>query len=139
MTPIEPKLLQLKDKLESTAFIISKGGNEKQAHSEIVQSLVIVSEVLQLIEGINHQDKSIDKSLSDITDAGEVNKVARRLKSWAKHQDNINAKILNAFLELERSGVSIITEEALKNKLPELNTFKTNFNQMNRQFGKSTK
>ncbi len=130
MKNIEFKLLQLKDKLESTAFLVSKTGSEKQVHSEIVQSLVILSEVLQLLEIVNPMKKNDKKSLADSTNTGEINKVADRLRLWAKRQNNINARILNAFLELERSGVSVITEDALKSKLPELNTFKSNFDQM---------
>ena len=35
----ESKLSLLKNKLESTAFLVSKKGSEKQVHSEIVQEL----------------------------------------------------------------------------------------------------
>jgi hypothetical protein len=63
MNNIEYKLSQLKDKLESTAFLVSKNGSEKQVHSEIVRSLVILSEVLQLVAmGNNSQDKTIYSS-----------------------------------------------------------------------------
>jgi hypothetical protein len=137
MKNIESKLLQLKDKLESTAFLVSKNGSEKQVHSEIVQSLVILSEVLQFITmGNNRQDKTIYShnkkkySVSDATNSKEINKVSNRLGLWAKRQNQLNSRILNAFLKLERSGVSVITESALRNELPEVSTFESNFAQM---------
>ena len=61
----------------------------------------------------------------------EMNKVQRRLEQWAqpKKQKQINAKILNAFLELRRSGRKGITEKDIQNK-SYIPTFKNNFTQM---------
>ena len=61
----------------------------------------------------------------------EMNKVQRRLEQWAqpKKQKQINAKILNAFLELRRSGRKGITEKDIQNK-SYIPTFKNNFFQM---------
>ena len=42
--------------------------------------------------------------------------------------------MLNAFLKLENSGVSDITESDLRNELPDIKTFESNFNQM-KNFG----
>ncbi len=124
MNYIESKLLQLKNKLVSTAFLVSKKGSEKQVHSEIVQSLVILAEVeaIYLSDGKKY-------SVSDV-DNREINKVNNRLKLWAKRPNQINSRILNAFIKLERSGVSVITESALKNELPEVTSFESNFAQM---------
>lgn len=132
MKNIETKLSELKDKLESTAFLVTKNGSEKLVHTEIVQSLVILSEVLQLIAlGKNSQDETI--YLSDLVsdeNGKEINKVSSRLRLWAKRQNQINSKILNAFLKLERSGVSVITESALKKELHDVSSFESNFAQM---------
>jgi hypothetical protein len=69
-------------------------------------------------------------ALHETTDIEEVRKVNRRLKFWAKRQDQINSKILNAFLKLKRSGLTTIKEVDLKNELPEEKTFDINFSQM---------
>lgn len=124
MNIVESKLTQLKERLESAAFLVSKGGFEKEAHTKIVQSLVVLSE----IEGVLVKPKTtvaLEKS-----NAPETNKVKRRLKLWAKRPDQINSKILNAFLKLERSGASTITEDDLRNELPEEKSFESNFAQM---------
>ena len=127
MNKIESKLSQLKDKLESTAFLVSKTGSEKQIHSEIVQSLVIVSEISKLLETGNNSQHEKQYSTEE---SKEVEKVRSKLNLWAKKPLNKNSRILNYYLKLERSGMPIITESALKSGLPDLITFKSNFNQM---------
>ena len=118
MYKIEPKLDSLKEHLESAAFLVSKGESEKEAHAEIVRSLIIVSE---LKSSLNKQSSEpLQKPISrKPTDAQEVRKVNRRLKLWAGRQSQINSKILNAFLKLKRSGLATITEADLRNALPE--------------------
>ena len=44
------------------------------------------------------------------TESEELRKVSRKLKLWAKRQGQINTRILNAYLELVRSGEKHITE-----------------------------
>ncbi len=124
MKNIEPKLAQLKNHLESAAFMVSKGASEKEAHSEIVHSLIVLSE----IEGLLTKVKSLETT--EKSDIDEANKVNRRLKLWAKRPNQINSKILNAFLKLERSGATTITEIDLINELPEEKSFTSNFSQM---------
>jgi len=124
MNIVESKLTQLKERLESAAFLVSKGGFEKEAHSKIVQSLVVLSE----IEGVLVKSKTT--VAPEKSNVPETNKVKRRLKLWAKRPDQINSKILNAFLKLERSGASTITEDDLRKELPEEKSFESNFAQM---------
>jgi hypothetical protein len=124
MDNIESIVSQLKNKLESTAFLVSKKGTEKQVHSEIVQCLVILAKIEAIYLNDEKKYPVFDAEII------EINKVKRRLKLWAKRQNQINSTILNAFLKLERSGVSVITESALKNELSEENKFETNFAQM---------
>ena len=45
MSQIESKLDSLKQHLESAAFLVSRGELEKEAHTEIVRGLIIVSEL----------------------------------------------------------------------------------------------
>ncbi|KWU01188.1 hypothetical protein [Vibrio toranzoniae] len=60
----------------------------------------------------------------------EKDKVRHRLERWALHQDQINSRILNAYLTLERKGYSPITITMLQNQLLDMKTFLPNFNQM---------
>ena len=124
MNNIEPKLAQLKNHLELAAFMVSKGTSEKEAHSEIVHSLIVLSE----IEGLLVKPKAPEAN--EKTNINEVKKVNRRLKLWAKRPNQINSKILNAFLKLERSGATTITEIDLRNELPDEKSFESNFVQM---------
>jgi len=121
------KLSELKNKLESVAFLVSKEGAAKEAHAELIQGLIIVSE----LESIYETPKDLSSPIVPTKrDSVEINKVSRRLKLWAKRPNQINSKILNAFLKLERSGVSVITENNLKNELSEEKSFESNFAQM---------
>ena len=124
MKHIEPKLAKLKNHLETAAFMVSKWALEKEAHSAIVQSLIIVSE----IEGMFTMPKK--QETDEKIDIDEVNKVNRRLKLWARKPNQINSKILNAFLRLERSGITKITETDLRNELSKEKSFESNFSQM---------
>ena len=60
----------------------------------------------------------------------EKDKVRHRLERWALHQDQINSRILTAYLTLEREGHSPITISMLRNRLIDIKTFLSNFNQM---------
>jgi len=114
------KLLQLKENLELTAFLVSKEGSEKEAHSKIIQCLILISEL----------EESMSKETNSKTTFDEVNKVHSRLKLWAKRQHQANAKILNAFIELKKAGVKPVTEKILENKVPKEINFTSHFAQM---------
>lgn len=121
------KISELKNKLESAAFLVSKEGAAKEAHTELIQSLIIISE----LESIYEAPKNVSSQITPTKkDSIEINKVSRKLKLWAKRPKQINSKILNAFLKLERSGASVITENNLKDELLDEKTFESNFAQM---------
>lgn len=131
MSILEIKIGSLKEKLENLAFLVSKGGSEKEAHSEIIKSIMLVSEIENEIKHaalapsggeINHEDSDTDEIL-------EIRKVESRLRLWAKRQDQYNAQILNCYLELERDGEKEITEDLLRDK-SQIDTFDGNFNGM---------
>lgn len=124
MSDIELKLSLLKKTLESAAFLVSKGSAEKEAHSEIIQSLILVSE----IESLFALPKKTGAPSG--SENHEAKKVRRRLRLWAGRQNQINAKILNAYLRLQKSGRKTITEQDLKNELPDEQSFDSNFAQM---------
>ena len=124
MSDVEPKLSMLKQRLETAAFLIGKGGAEKEAHSEVIQSLILVAEIESSVS-IPRK-----KNLPGGTEDHEANKVRRRLKLWSRRQNQINAKILNAYLGLRRNGITNITEQDLRKALPDENSFDSNFIQM---------
>ena len=139
MNILSDKLSQLKNRLESAAFLVSKEGAAKEAHSEIIQGLVILAELessnlkpeasySQDETGVRETD--IKERNSAENNRNEINKVSSRLKLWAKRQNQINSRILNAYLSLERSGMSTITEMDLKNELSDIEKFDSNFSQM---------
>lgn len=112
----------LKSELEEAAFMLAGNADPKEIHSKLVNSILLVE---QLKMG---QENSSNKR----SDLEEVNKVSRRLKIWAKpsRQNQYNAKILNAYIELHHSGISNITEDDLDRKLDCSSWFWPNFNQM---------
>lgn len=140
MKNIAAKISQLRKHLESTAFLVSRGNAEKEAHAGIVRSLVIVSELETAL--LEPETRSEAAAISELartksfahSDTREVNKVSRRLRLWAKRQDQINSRILNAFLKLDRSGKDAVTENDLKRELPDEPSFDSNFAQM-KNFG----
>lgn len=113
----------LRNRLESAAFLMA-GGAAREAHAEIVQGLVLLAEIESA-----YLKQSSPEAPSDT--GQEINKVKRRLKLWAKRPDQINARILTAYLKLERSSASsTVTEADLKNELRDEVTFESNLAQM---------
>jgi len=131
MENIDLDLSRLEDSLETAAFLVSKGDSAKEAHAEIVKALVILNEIRS--PGVQSADvSSVSKRKETRMDleSREINKVTRRLGLWAKRQDQINARILNAYLRLEQSGTPVITQQMLHAELPGEASFETNFLQM---------
>ncbi|WP_208380231.1 HNH endonuclease [Psychromonas algarum] len=59
----------------------------------------------------------------------EINKVQRKLSGWINNPTQINSQILNSFLAL-KSTHETVTIDLLRYSLPEMTTFRSNFNQM---------
>lgn len=115
----------LRMKLESAAFLVTQGGASREAHAEIVKGLVILAELE------NCFTHSASTSASTETPVEEINKVCRRLKLWARRPDSVNARILKAYLKLQRANPEkVITESDVKNELPDVTKFESNFMQM---------
>ena len=127
MESIDLNLSRLEDSLESAAFLVSKGDSVKEAHAEIVKALVILNEI-RSIGGTSSVSERKETRMD--FESREINKVTRRLGLWAKRQDQINAKILNAYLRLEQSGTPVITQKMLHAELSGEASFETNFLQM---------
>jgi hypothetical protein len=113
---------KLRNEIEEAAFMLANNENKKEIHSKLVKCLVLIDKL----------DSDSENALSKDDITIEINKVIRRLKMWAKpeRQSQFNSKILNAYLEIKRSGIQNITEQNINDHLG-LNTwFLANFNQM---------
>jgi hypothetical protein len=123
-------------------LVLSGLGNKDESAKKVLdmtkKAKILLSEIDVLLQNINIQQKTA-KSVTDYSEIEEIKKVERRLKKWAKpeKQLQINAKVLNAFLELKHSGSTYITKEDLQNKLSGMNTFYGAFSQM-KASGKTT-
>ena len=117
-------IAELRQKLEHAAFLVAQDGKAQEAHQEIIRALVLLSD---LEAGLS---SSVSDTSPDEVVAREVNKVARRLRLWASRPSQINSKILTAYLKLERSGTSPVTEDQLRAALPGEDSFYSNFAQM---------
>lgn len=117
-------LESLKSEIEDAAFMLIDDASRKEIHAKLVNCLVILNQ-------ITGNKKQLD-STGSAFDKAEVAKVARRLRMWAKpeRQGQYNSRILNAYLELRRSGHAKITEDDLSNKLGPSTWFLPNFTQM---------
>lgn len=114
------KVAEAKDFLERAAFKISSGADLTDAHRKIIKALVSLEEVERMLS---------EKNSSALSEQDEVSKVTRRLKLWAKRPEQINTRILKAFLTLSVNSDSPISELKLKEAVGESN-FETNFVQM---------
>jgi hypothetical protein len=111
MDRVAQKISELREQLESAAFLVAQPTGYKAAHKEIMKALISLTEL-----DIAYERTTSIKS-SGVSNAEEITKVKRRLKLWANRPHQINARILTAYLRLERQGVSPITEKALNNAI----------------------
>ncbi|EIZ9932904.1 hypothetical protein HJ032_22045 [Vibrio parahaemolyticus] len=96
------------------------------SHSNTSYQLEAESELEQEPETTNRVERvSLSPEL-----LAEKNKVRNRLELWAKRQNQINSRILNAYLTLERKGYTRITTSMISNQLRDIKSFQSNFNQM---------
>jgi len=114
MDLVTQKINELREQLESAAFLVAQPTEFKAAHKEIVKALISLTE-LDIAYERNSSSKFRSSKSSSVTEVDEINKVKRRLKLWAKRPYQINSRILTAYLKLERQGVSPITENVLNN------------------------
>lgn len=133
---------QLKSTLEEAAFLVSTAASPKETHAVIVKALVLLSR-LEDIKCDQEQRGQQSMTLGSSTTANfrdhdsrpqsddeEARKVRNRLRLWCDRPQQINTRILMAYLELKRSGVTTITEPRLRATLPSDFPFDSNFAQM---------
>ena len=138
-----PTLLsELKNTLTKAAFLVVSKGEPQETHALLVEALVIVSrledrehELSPPLAAIKATASSVDVVASgcedlSLAEVNEVKKVRSRLRLWSRRPQQINARILTAFLNLRRSGMTQITEQSLRSELPSDVPFDGNYAQM---------
>ncbi len=138
------RIQKVRENLEAVAFLISKGGAEREAHNKIVESLVLFSQLeAELKErfsnnsievsvpnvGSQHRQHSNPKNETD----REVEKVTRRLSRWFRNPSQYNSTILYSFLKLSEKNRSV-SLQTLRSECKILKDFDGNYNQM-KNFG----
>lgn len=122
----QPKqsLTLLKENLTEAAFLVAREGTTKEAHSKILECLVVLSELEKDYVAIgmlstdryvaNLENISSKKINIEDIELAEVGKVTARLERWAIHTSQNNSMILTAFLKLQQSSSEPITVEQLR-------------------------
>ena len=133
MDQIAAKIEKIREQLESAVYLVAKADESevlhKAAHTEVIKALMAVCELGNEYEKNGPMGKRVPDG-PKISNADEINKVARRLKLWVNRPQQMNSRILTAYLKLEREGMGPISEQALNNELGGETTFATNFLQM---------
>ena len=75
-------------------------------------------------------DSSDLMAIQEDEELSEINKVERRLKRWANNQEQINPKILNEYLKMQKDAVNPITEDLLRLNYDNDTEFYKNYPQM---------
>ena len=147
MNNISPNILKLKENLEHIAFLVSKGGAEREAHAKTVESLVILSQLENMIHRLtpntfsevtrkfipSSQDTTKDLHSQEEKIHQEIIKVNRRLSGWFKKTNQKNSIILLNFLKL-REEHQYINLQMLRDSCSSINDFDGNYHQM-KNFG----
>ena len=142
---------ELRESLEIVAFLVSKGGAEREAHGKIIKSLVLLSQLEAGLKSESNLSNDLMKTniskVSSFTAVRsktnftqekneidiEVEKITRRLPRWFRNQSQYNSTILLNYLILSEQ-VQNVSVEALKNKCTSMKDFEGNYNQM-KNFG----
>lgn len=122
--------------IQSAAFLISKEGAEKEAHSELVQSLVLLSQLekeISIDSSSAVTSRTMASSASFTSPQEEKSKVEKRVPKWFRNPQQINSKILMRYLELSQSD-PFLTQNKLRAKCKDIKDFDGNYNQM-KNFG----
>ena len=121
---IHNEINKLEELLSDLLLLVSQGAELKHVHTKIIKSLVIVEKLKSPSEPVSEGTPNEQLKVS------EIRKVQRRLKLWARRPNQINHKILVAYLDLARSGKTDITESDLKKHMDYHGSFESNFVQM---------
>lgn len=134
---------RIKSKAKQLTIDISQIGDgctKEQLHGDSLELLLDIHELEtsynkacqdspaspKIVKGVTNQPAEKEEDVI----RNEINKMHRKLPSWAKKQHQINSKILTLFLQLEEEGIPNITEQMLMEKYGDRQEFYTNFAQM---------
>ena len=124
----------LKSHLHKAAFLVTRPDDVEAAHREILRCLVLIEYLERDGEGGSGDQPGVrnfgSRSNRSAEESAEIAKVERRLRLWAKRPTQINAQILKAFLHARRDGAILITEQAIRERMPVPRSFESNFAQM---------
>lgn len=122
---------------EDLVFDIGQNLSHKQLHASALALLKEIYTIENKSEKLrNDEDRKMDGRHSD--EDNEIQKVARKLRKWAEHQDQLNSKILTKFLDIKRGGsFAVITKGVLRDALPDIANFESNLQQMSAIYEKN--
>lgn len=125
MNSLKTHLLNIREQLAECAFLVAKKTGDADIHAKLI-------DVMLQIQSLACKENADNPAVQADTTTHEVKKVKRRLELWAQRQEQVNSKILNAYLRLVDEGNLPITVAMLENEVSfeESDTFQKNFNQM---------
>lgn len=149
MNNVLNEIQKLREHLDLAAFLVSKGGAEREAHGKIVESLVILYQIETEIKN-NFSDYSPADIAFKVSSSEprkrksyqfneenkidrEVEKVTRRLPRWFRNHSQNNSAILFTYLRLAEQTEKV-SLQALKDKCNSVRDFDGNYSQM-KNFG----
>ncbi len=128
MSNIKSEVTRVQGILKKIAFQAAQKESTEEIYSMALDGFAILSNIGEIPTTENIKEDEIRRN-----ELNEIKKVSSRLKLWAKpeRQENVNSKILNAFLELKRNGNYYVTEDDIKKELsdPNINIY-NNLQQM---------
>ncbi len=124
---------KLRESIESAAFLVATPDSQSQAHTKLVQSLVLLDHLEQHIPNASERVPSFQAERNSETVALELQKLERKLPRWRKNTHQKNSQILIEFLKLSKDWRKV-AYETLKAHCRNIDGFERNYNQM-KNFG----
>lgn len=128
MNNIKSEVTRAQEILKKIAFQAAQKESTEEIYSMALDGFAILANIEKISTTENVKKDELRQN-----ELNEIEKISRKLKLWAKpeKQENINSKILNAFLELRESGNYYITKGDIEKKLsdPSINIY-NNLQQM---------
>ncbi|MEZ5757849.1 MAG: hypothetical protein R3D86_06485 [Emcibacteraceae bacterium] len=125
MLEVEKEYELLNTNLNNLVFDIGQGVDRKNLHNQAMRIIMQLNSLKQKVAF--SENKKSDETIVD-----EINKIKRKLKRWVQRPNQINSIILNTYLDLEKKGLKIITDDKIKEIALKsgINKFESNFAQM---------
>ena len=131
---LEQAIETLKARLQRAAFTVAQPGKAEEAHRLILDCIL---ELEQLADSQSSCGSITQKEGNSRSSYGQSNeerreiaKVESRLRLWARRPTQINTQILVAYLKASKEKGGEVTEDDIRERLPDLASFETNFVQM---------